>query len=97
MTVTKVLGAQAGIQYSGVSDKSEADPTVQLLNSVVLGQFKRGRFDKPFKVTSDNIRAKRGRRRCLGQWCTICLGNAGKIWASIAENHMRGCYKFCGN
>jgi len=60
MTVTKVLGAQAGIQYSGVSDKSEADPTVQLLNSVVFGQFKRGRFDKPFKVTSESIRAKLG-------------------------------------
>jgi len=60
MTVSKVLGAQAGIQYSGVSDKSEADPTVQLLNGVIFGRFKRGRFDKPFKVTSESIRAKLG-------------------------------------
>ncbi|WP_248088869.1 hypothetical protein [Acinetobacter radioresistens] len=60
MTVSKVLGAQAGIQYSGVKDKSEADPTVQLLNGVIFGRFKRGRFDKPFKVTSDNIRSKLG-------------------------------------
>ena len=60
MKLTKILGAQAGIQSSGVKDNSEADTTVQLFNAIIFGQFKRGRFDKPFKVTLENIRAKLG-------------------------------------
>lgn len=60
MTVTKVLREQAGIQYSEVSDKSEADPRDSLLNVLVAGEFKRGRLDKPFKVTRANIRSKLG-------------------------------------
>lgn len=58
--ITKVLREQSGIQYQGVQDKSEADPRDTLSNAVFTGIFKRGRFDKPMKVTSGNIRAKLG-------------------------------------
>ncbi|NUF45019.1 hypothetical protein [Acinetobacter pittii] len=57
---TKVLREQSGIQYQGVQDKSEADPRDTLSNTVFTGTFKRGRFDKPFKVTTNNIRSKLG-------------------------------------
>lgn len=60
MTVTKVLQEQSGIQYGGPQDKSEADPRDSLLNTILAGQFKRGRLDKPFKVTKANYRAKLG-------------------------------------
>lgn len=59
MTV-KVLGMQSDIQYQGVQDKSEADPRDALLNIVFVGQFKRGRVDRPFKVTQQDYRAKLG-------------------------------------
>ncbi len=60
MTVTKTLGEQSGIQYQGVQDKSEADPRDTLINTYFAGQFKHGPFNKPFKVTRENIRAKLG-------------------------------------
>lgn len=60
MTVTKVLGNQTGIQHQGVQDKSEADPRDALLNVVFTGNFKRGRMDRPFKVTPHDYRAKLG-------------------------------------
>lgn len=60
MTVTNALQNQAGIQYSSVQDKSEADPRDSLLNTIIVGTFKRGRLDKPFKVTKQNYRAKLG-------------------------------------
>jgi len=60
MTVTKILGAQAGIQYQGVVDKSEADPRDNLVNALFTGQFKNGPFNKPFKVTAANIRKALG-------------------------------------
>lgn len=60
MTVTKILGEQAGIQYQGVIDKSEADPRDSLANSLFVGEFKNGPYNKPFKVTAANIRGKLG-------------------------------------
>lgn len=57
---TPVLREQAGIQYQGVQDKSEADPRDSLLNVIVAGNFLRGRTDKPFIVTKANYRAKLG-------------------------------------
>lgn len=60
MSVSKVLREQAGIQYDKVTDKSEADPRDSLVNALFTGEFKRGRFDTPFKVTLENIRAVLG-------------------------------------
>lgn len=60
MTITKFLQEQSGVQYQGVQDKSEADPRDSLSNALITGVFKRGRFDKPFKVTKQTLRAKVG-------------------------------------
>lgn len=60
MNTTKVLREQSGIQYQGVSDKSEANPTDALVNFILAGEFKRGRFDRPMKITKANIRSKLG-------------------------------------
>lgn len=60
MTVTKILGEQSGLQYQGVQDKSEADPRDNLINVLFTGEFKNGPFNKPFKVTQANMRAKLG-------------------------------------
>ena len=60
MTVTKILGAQAGIQYQSVVDKSEADPRDSLVNALFTGEFKNGPYNKPFKVTAANIRKALG-------------------------------------
>lgn len=60
MTTYSVLQNQAGIQFQGVKDKSEANRTASMVNFIMAGQFKRGRFDKPFMVTMENIRAKLG-------------------------------------
>lgn len=60
MTVTKILGAQSGIQYQGVRGKSESDPSNSPVNALFVGQFKRGPFNKPFKVTRENIWEKLG-------------------------------------
>ena len=60
MTVTKILGEQSGLQYQGVTDKSEADPRDNLINVLFTGEFKNGPYNKPFKVTQANMRAKLG-------------------------------------
>ena len=60
MTVSKILQGQAGIQYGAVTDKSGADPRDSLNNVFFTGQFKRGRFDKPMKIHSGNVRAMLG-------------------------------------
>lgn len=55
-----MLQDQPGIQYSGVQDKSEADPRDTLIDTLFVGKFSRGRCDKPFKVTINDYRAKLG-------------------------------------
>ena len=58
--LTKVLGATVGIQYQGVKDQSETNQANNLGNAVFFGDFVRGRLDKPFAVTADNITARLG-------------------------------------
>ena len=58
MTVTR-LGEAAGIQYSGFTGSEELNPNA-MSYALFIGVFKRGRTDKPFLVTRDNIRAKLG-------------------------------------
>lgn len=60
MIESKTLGSAAGIQYQGVIDKSEGTSLPSLANGVIIGRFKRGRMDKPFKVTSKNYRSLLG-------------------------------------
>ena len=61
MIKSKTLGSAAGIQYQGVIDKSESIGVQSLSNAVIIGRFRRGRMDKPFKVTIDNYKALLGR------------------------------------
>ncbi|MGP5192908.1 hypothetical protein ACTXJO_04620 [Psychrobacter celer] len=60
MIESKTLGSAAGVQYQGVIDKSETTPLPSLANGVIAGRFKRGRMDKPFKVTASNYKALLG-------------------------------------
>ncbi|WP_443552884.1 hypothetical protein [Psychrobacter celer] len=48
------------MQYQGVIDKTEANSLPSLANGVIVGKFKRGRMDKPFKVTASNYKALLG-------------------------------------
>ncbi|WP_394211150.1 hypothetical protein [Psychrobacter piscatorii] len=61
MIESKTLGSAAGVQYQGVIDKTETDSLPSLANGVITGRFKRGRMDKPFKVTASNYQALLGR------------------------------------
>lgn len=60
MIETKILGDAVGIQRQDVIDKSETTVLPSLNNGVIAGHFKRGRMDKPFKVTSANYRSLLG-------------------------------------
>lgn len=61
MIETQILGSAVGIQRQKVIDKTESTPLPSLTNGVIIGRFKRGRLDKPFKVTSENYQALLGR------------------------------------
>ena len=60
MIETKILGDAVGVQRQDVIDKSETTVLPSLANGVVTGHFKRGRMDKPFKVTASNYKALLG-------------------------------------
>ena len=60
MINSKTLGSAAGVQYQGVIDNSEGTNLPSLANGVIIGKFKRGRMDKPFKVTASNYKALLG-------------------------------------
>lgn len=60
MIESKILGAAVGIQRQDVIDKSETTVLPSVANGVIVGHFKRGRMDKPFKVTSENYKALLG-------------------------------------
>lgn len=60
MIESKTLGSAAGVQYQGVIDKTETNSLPSLANGVIVGRFKRGRMDKPFKVTASNYKALLG-------------------------------------
>src|SRR5690554_6698149 len=57
--VTTILGNEAGIQYQGVKDASSV-LGVPLINGLIVGQFKRGRLDRPMTITLENIRGTLG-------------------------------------
>ncbi|WP_225739048.1 hypothetical protein [Psychrobacter sp. FME13] len=60
MIESNILGAAVGIQNQGVIDKSEGTALPSTVNGVIAGKFKRGRMDKPFKVTASNYKALLG-------------------------------------
>ena len=56
----KVLGEAPNIQFSGVEDKSGTNPILGVTNGLISGTFRRGRLDKPMRITNANIRAELG-------------------------------------
>lgn len=57
--VTPILDNESAIQYQGVKDSSSRTGTYPVVG-LMIGTFKRGRFDKPMTITNGNIRAQLG-------------------------------------
>ena len=57
--ITKVLGNEVGIQFDRVKDNTGSTGTAPI-NGMIIGQFKRGRTDKPMIITSANLNATLG-------------------------------------
>lgn len=60
MIRTSVLGEAVGVQWSGLTDKSETNSQTGLGYPLIVGQFKRGRTDQPMTITPGNIKALLG-------------------------------------
>jgi BspA type Leucine rich repeat region (6 copies) len=56
---TEILFNEAGIQYQGVNDASGGTGAYPI-QGLIVGQFKRGRLDKPMTIHRDNIKAMLG-------------------------------------
>lgn len=57
--ITTIVDQESAIQYQGIEDRSGRTGTYPVIG-VVVGYFRRGRFDKPMMITNENIRAKLG-------------------------------------
>ncbi|NNP70388.1 hypothetical protein [Acinetobacter sp. Ac_5812] len=60
MNTTKILGEAIGIQSQGIIDNTETLTNEGLTSAVIVGQFIRGRFDKPMTIHKGNIRGQLG-------------------------------------
>lgn len=60
MNTTKILGEAIGIQSQGTIDKTEEQIVPSLVSALIVGQFKRGRIDKPMVIHQGNIRGQLG-------------------------------------
>ena len=56
---TEILFNEPGIQYQGVNDASGSTGAYPI-QGLIVGQFKRGRLDKPMTIHRDNIKAMLG-------------------------------------
>ncbi len=56
----QVLGEAPNIQFSGVQDRSGTTPILGVVNALIVGMFRRGRFDKPMRITQSNICSELG-------------------------------------
>ena len=59
-TTQKLLGEAVGIQFTGTRDETGTNPILGLTDGLIVGQFRRGRTDKPMRITNQNIRAELG-------------------------------------
>lgn len=57
--VTKALNNEVGVQIDDIQDLTGQDGGYRL-PGLIIGQFRRGRFDKPMLITSENVRALLG-------------------------------------
>lgn len=60
MNTTQILGEAPGIQYQKKTDKTETKTNQSLTDTVIIGRFMRGRFDKPMTIHKGNIRGELG-------------------------------------
>ena len=61
MAITqKLIGESVGIQFTGTRDETGTNPILGLTDGLIVGQFRRGRTDKPMRITQQNIRAELG-------------------------------------
>ena len=60
MNTTKILGESVGIQRQDIIDRTEEQTADGLTGAVILGRFKRGRFDAPMEIHLGNIRGQLG-------------------------------------
>ncbi|SDB86965.1 hypothetical protein [Acinetobacter boissieri] len=56
---TKVLGETVGIQWQGVQDRTQGQPTSNGM-PLLIGSFKRGRLDRPMIIHNGNIQSELG-------------------------------------
>lgn len=52
MIETKIISTAVGVQQGDVNDKTESTQVPSTQNGLIIGRFKRGRTDKPFKVNN---------------------------------------------
>lgn len=58
MATSSYLGGQSGVQYNGIETDEGGYPKFNLQNALLVGEFKRGPFHKPFKVTKETMEAQ---------------------------------------
>lgn len=57
MAIVDYLGSQSGVQYNGIQVDDDTSG-VDLQNVLLIGEFKRGPFNRPFKVTKETMEVK---------------------------------------
>lgn len=85
---TRQLGAQPGIQLNPLRDNTDgfvADASDQV--AAIVGRFKRGRIDAPFKVNRGNLKAK------LGSPESIRISALNEAYVQLYESINSGTYE----
>lgn len=59
-TTQKLLGEAVGIRFTGTRDETGTNPILGLTDGLIVSKFRRGRMDKPMRITQQNIRAELG-------------------------------------
>lgn len=57
--ITTILANEVGVQHQGIQDASILIG-VPVVSGLIVGKFKRGRFDRPMVITGENVRALLG-------------------------------------
>lgn len=59
MAIVKKIDEAVGIQWQGIGEE-QAGNSYATGDVLIIGNFRRGRIDKPMKITQQNIRAELG-------------------------------------
>lgn len=76
--VTSVLGNEVGIQYQGTRDASSLLGAAQV-SGLIVGQFKRGRLDKPMTITLENVKGTLGEDLANPDYLAVLDALAGGV------------------